>query len=202
MIDQMAEKLLGNLKMGLAFVLSAPAGTGKTTLVQMLVKEFPCVVESVSFTTRKPRAGEVDGVHYHFISQEEFENKIKNNEFLEYVQLYGHYYGTDFQSIQKLKEQGRHVILVIDTQGSLQLKSKFEATFVFLSPPSQEVLRERLTLRQTETPEIIEKRLDWARHELEMAKFYDYRIVNDDLLIAYQVLRSILIAEEHRVIHN
>lgn len=196
----MALPLLGNLKTGLVFVVSAPAGTGKTTLVHKLVQEFPCVVESVSYTTRKCRSGETPGVHYNFISEEEFESKIANNEFLEYVKLYGYYYGTCLKDMKKLQAEGKHVVLVIDTQGALQLMGKFQASFIFLKPPSMEILTERLKQRKTESAEAIITRLECALHELEAAKFYDYVIVNDDLATAYQVLRSIIIAEEHKVI--
>lgn len=192
-------KLLGNLETGLTFVVSAPAGTGKTTLVQMLVNEFPCVVESISYTTRPMRSGEIQDVHYHFVSKEEFERKIVDNDLLEYVELYGYYYGTGYKRLIDLLNQGKHVILVIDTQGALKLKGKFPATFIFLAPPSTEALRERLMGRKTEDAAVIEQRLTWAQKELEDMREYDYCIVNDDLTIAYQVLRSILIAEEHRV---
>jgi len=195
----MVKQLLGNLNRGLAFVLSAPAGTGKTTLVQMLVKEFPVVVESISFTTRLQRPNEVDGVHYNFVSNEEFEKKIAQDEFLEYVKLYGYYYGTSREFIRTQQELGKHVVLVIDTQGALQLMGKFDATFIFLQPPSIDTLGERLRQRKTESPTVIEERLNWARREMEAVKYYDYCIVNDDLTTAYQVLRSIIIAEEHKV---
>lgn len=193
-------KILGNLSKGLAFVISAPAGTGKTTLVSMLHQEFPCVVESVSYTTRKPRSYEIPGVHYHFVTEEEFESKIASNELLEYVRLYGYYYGTSKLWIEQQRQAGKHVILVIDTQGALLLKGKFDAAFIFVVPPSIEELQRRLTLRRTEPPEVIEERLAWVKHELEACRFYDYKIINDDLNTAYQVLRSILIAEEHRLI--
>lgn len=196
------EKLLGNRKEGLVFVVSAPAGTGKTTLVNMLVKEFPSVVESISYTTRPARAGEVHGVHYNFVSVAEFEQKIANSGFLEYVKLYGNYYGTALHSVQELIAQGKHVILVIDTQGALQLKGKFPATFIFLKPPSLEVLRERLLRRQTETAVVIDERLLWAQKEIALAGKYDYCIVNDELQIAYEALRSIIIAEEHKVLNH
>ncbi|WP_068467849.1 guanylate kinase [Candidatus Protochlamydia phocaeensis] len=191
--------LLGNLSEGLAFIVSAPAGTGKTTLVQMLVEEFPSVIASISYTTRLPRTGEVPGKHYHFISESEFEAKIAAADFLEYVKLYGTYYGTSRQWIQEQQRQGKHVVLVIDTQGALQLKGNFPGVFIFIRPPSLEVLRERLEGRKTETPELIEKRLGWAQAELNAVQYYDYQIVNDELATAYQVLRSIVIAECHRV---
>lgn len=190
--------LLGNLNSGLAFVVSAPAGTGKTTLVQMLVQEFPCIVESISYTTRSIRTGEAPGVHYHFISEKKFEEKIANNEFLEYVKLYGYYYGTCKKDLAQLQSEGKHVILVIDTQGALQLMKRFSATFIFILPPSLEALRERLKKRRTESEAVIDERLEWARREIEAAKFYDYNIINDNLATAYQVLRSIIIAEEHK----
>lgn len=191
-------KLLGNRSRGLVFVISAPAGTGKTTLVKMLVDEFPCVVASISFTTRNPRPGEIDGVHYHFLSEQEFEQKIDEREFLEYAKLYGCYYGTSRKWVEARLMEGKHIILTIDTQGALQLKGSYGAVFIFLSPPSLETLRQRLTNRGSEVGEKIEERLQWARQEMQAVHHYDYNIMNDDLNTAYQVLRSILIAEEHR----
>jgi len=196
----MATKLLGNKDRGKVFIISAPAGTGKTTLVQKLTHEFPCVVESISFTTRKPREGEIDGVHYNFVTEKEFERKIAEGEFLEYVRLYGYYYGTSLEWVESRLQQGKHVLLVIDTQGALLLKGKIPATYIFIAPPSIEDLRDRLVRRGTETPEKIEQRLEWSKKEMQVAKFYDYNIVNDDLHIAYKVLKSILIAEEHHVL--
>lgn len=195
----MIKRVLGNFDRGLIFVVSAPAGTGKTTLVNMLIQEFSCVVASVSFTTRKPRSGEIEGVHYYFLSEEEFANRIAKGEFLEYVKLYGNYYGTSRLWLQEQQEKGKHVILVIDTQGVMQLREKLNATSIFISPPSIEELEKRLKSRETESWDMIEKRLMWAKEEMKAQERYDYRIVNDDLATAYQVLRSILIAEEHRM---
>lgn len=196
----MTLKVLGNLKRGLLFVLSAPAGTGKTTLMHMLADEFDCVVQSISSTTRMPRPGEIDGKNYHFLSKEEFERKIAANEFLESVQLYGFYYGTSKCWVEEQLQQGRHVVLVIDTQGAVLLKQCCQAVYIFIAPPSLEVLAQRLVLRNTETAEHIAARLSIARDEIAAASAYDYCIVNDDLAVAYQVLRSIIIAEEHRVL--
>lgn len=191
-------RVIGNLKEGLLFILSAPAGTGKTTLVHMLSEEFSCVKESISCTTRAPRPSEIDGLHYHFLSEEEFKLKIKNEEFLEYAQVFGDFYGTLKKSVEEDRKKGSHVILVIDTQGAMQLKGKIKSSFIFISPPNLEELRERLQKRKTESEEKITKRLDWAKEELKMAPHYDYHIVNDNLIVAYDVLRSIIIAEEHR----
>lgn len=193
-------KLLGNFEKGLVFVISAPAGTGKTTLVKELLNEFSCVKTTVSFTTRAPRKGEVNGVDYHFISVEEFKKKIETGEFLEYVELYGDFYGTSKNNIETLQNQGNHVILVIDTQGGLRLKKMMSANLIFVMPPSLEELGKRLYNRKSESPDVIKKRLEWAKHEIEDAEHYDYKIVNDNLKTAYETLRSILIAEEHRVI--
>lgn len=194
----MIDKLLGNVSKGLVFVLSAPAGTGKTTLVRMLRDEFPCVAESISCTTRPPRPGEIPGKDYHFLTIEEFEDKIKKGDFLEYAKVFDNYYGTSKEFVLAQQEKGKHVILVIDTQGAMQLKGKIPAVFVFVSPPSLQELRERLFKRQTESMEHIEQRLSWAKNEMSMAVHYDYHIVNENLHTAYEVLRSILIAEEHR----
>ena len=193
------QKALGNLKRGLAFVLSAPAGTGKTTLAKMLFHEFDCVSSSVSYTTRNPRPGEVDGKDYHFISQSQFEEKIRSGDFLEYAKVYQDYYGTSREFVDYELSQGKHVVLVIDTQGALQLRKTFKAKFIFIMPPSLSCLKARLSQRRSETPETIEHRLSWAEKEISMASSYDYQIINEDLKAAYLVLKSILIAEEHKI---
>lgn len=191
-------KVLGEQKRGQLFVLSAPAGTGKTTLVQMLTSEFDCVAPSISYTTRSPRGAEVNGKDYHFISNYEFEKKLESGDFLESASVFGFHYGTSRSSVESLQIQGKHVVLVIDTQGAMKIRDKIKATFIFVLPPSLEVLKQRLVARKTETEESLAIRLKWAEDEIKMAKFYDYKIVNDKLSTAYEVLRSILIAEEHR----
>ncbi len=191
-------KALGGVKRGLAFVLSAPAGTGKTTLAKMLFKEFDCISSSVSFTTRAPRVGEVDGKDYHFISREKFIEMIDNDQFLEHATVYQDFYGTSRAFVEEELAQGKHVLLVIDTQGALQLMKSFQAIFIFIKPPSLSALRTRLAARKSETEETIEQRLSWAEREISLASSYDYQIVNDDLQVAYTVLKSILIAEEHK----
>ena len=189
-------------KEGRCFIISAPAGTGKTTLVNMLVKEFSFILANISFTTRQPRQGEVDAKDYHFISKKNFEEKIVAEEFLEYVKLYDDYYGSSKTWVMDQKNQGKFVILVIDTQGAIQLKGKLDAVYIFISPPSLDELRKRLSGRKTESPEKIEKRIEWASQEMQAIPYYDYLIINDDLLIAYEILKSIMIAEAHRIIKN
>lgn len=195
----MSKKILGNLEKGLLFLISAPAGTGKSTLVHQLIGEFPEIIEeSCSCTTRQPRPGEIKQKDYDFLSLDEFEHKIAKGEFLEHVRVFGHYYGTLKSEVTRIQESGKHVILVIDTQGVSQLKEKIEATSIFIRPPSMQVLRERLFKRRTESEEKIEERLRWAERELIMGNEYDYQLINDDLSVSYQVLRSIIISEEYK----
>lgn len=186
-------------KMGLLFVVSAPAGSGKTTLVHMLTKDFSHIKQSVSFTTRKPRESEIDHIHYHFVEKGEFEKRIDQGDFLEYAKVYEDFYGTSLSEVDEERKKGHHVVLVIDVQGALQLKDKTDAIFIFIKPPSLEVLRSRLILRSTEDALKIEERLKWAEIELKSSNSYDYEIVNDKLEEAYEVLKSIVIAEEHRI---
>jgi guanylate kinase len=186
-------------KRGLAFIISAPAGTGKNTLVHRLVEEFPTVVEAVSCTTRQPRPGEHPGHHYDFISRELFEQRIAEGAFLEHAQLFGNLYGTLRDPIERERDQGRHVVLVIDTQGAMLLKEKYDAINIFIAPPSLAELEHRLRSRQTDDEESIGSRLAEATRELSVAEQYDYLIVNDQVDEAYQVLRAIFIAEDHKV---
>lgn len=194
----MKTALLGNKQRGMLIIVSAPAGTGKTTLVKMLTDEFPNVVQSISYTTRAPRGNEQDGIDYHFIPVDEFEKMIEKKRFLEHASIYKDYYGTDSKWVEKQLDSGKHVVLVIDTQGGLQLKGKVPAVFVFIEPPSMSVLKARLQKRNTEPEAKIAQRLEWAKKEIESGRQYDYRIINDNLETAYQVLRSIVIAEEHK----
>lgn len=192
-------KLIGNLRKGKLIIVSAPAGTGKTTLVHKLISEFPkYVTQSISCTTRSPREGEIDGKDYVFLTQEAFEKRKVSGEFLEYATVFDCQYGTLKEVVEKQCANGSYVVLVIDTQGALELQKKIEALFIFITPPSIETLKKRLDKRNTESEVAMKKRLDWAQFELDQAKYYDYQIVNDDLETAYQVLRSIIIAEEHK----
>jgi len=187
-------------KKGVLFVISGPSGVGKGTINQRLFDEFDGKVAfSVSATTRGPREGEIDGKHYFFISRQDFESRIANNEFLEHAQFAGNCYGTPRSYVLRLLEQGVSVILEIDLQGAIQVKERMpESVSIFILPPSFEELESRLRGRGTETPEKIEKRLAAAKHEMEMAHIYDYRIVNDDLDEAYAQLRGIFLSETEK----
>lgn len=191
-------QLLGNLKEGLVFIVSGPAGSGKSTLVDKLVTEFDSVIRSISYTTRKIRGNEIDGKDYFFISKNQFEEKIKKGDFLEHAKVFDDYYGTSLEFVNLMKKKRKHVVLVIDTQGAMNVMKSHDVISIFLSPPSFETLENRLKNRNTDTIENIKKRLSWAKEEMKMAKNYDYQIINEELEIAYQVLRSIFIAEEHR----
>ncbi|MBI5273681.1 MAG: guanylate kinase [Chlamydiales bacterium] len=176
--------------------MSAPAGGGKTTLAQMLTKEFKGkIVQSISCTTRKPRLNEKDGKDYHFLSKEEFFNLASQDKFLEYAPVFDHYYGTLKEDVNYLLNEGKHVLLVIDTQGAMQIKKKAAAIFIFVVPPSMEELKERLIKRGTEDENSIKQRLAIAKQELEMSKEYDYVIMNQDLSKAYEELKDIIIKE-------
>lgn len=193
----------GNLTKTSLLIISAPAGTGKSTLVNMLKKELPSIAQSISYTTREKRKGEQDGKDYYFLSKEEFEAKIKEGDFLEYTSHYGHYYGTSKSHIEKLISEGKNVVLVIDTEGAKAIKAlKVPAIFVFITPPSLDELKRRLKDRATEKDQDLQKRLEKVDEELEAVQYYDYHIENNNLQEAYNVLKSIVIAEEHRIIKN
>ncbi len=184
---------------GILIVVSAPSGTGKTTLCHMLLKEFPDMQFSVSYTTRKPRPGEVNGRDYFFVDRKTFERMIEEGDFLEWAEVYGNLYGTSKSQVLKALSAGKDVLLDIDTQGALQVKKNFpEAVLIFILPPSFEELERRLRSRGTDDEETIKRRLEFAREEIRRAPLYDYVVVNDRLEVAYDGLRSIITAEKHR----
>ena len=166
---------------GCLFIVSAPAGTGKTTLVARLTKELPAVVRSISTTTRKKRHGEEEGVDYFFVSKEKFEEQRQKGAFLEWVELFGCLYGTSQEFVNRELQKGHHVILVIDTVGAMQVLDKIAAVSIFISPPSLAELRRRLQERKSESAEKVEERLARAEEEIAAGKSYAYQIVNDDL---------------------
>jgi len=188
---------------GLLFVVSAPAGCGKDTILGELFKKTDSAGYAVSATTRAPREGEVNGVHYHFLTREEFERKITEKEVLEYTEYCGNYYGTLRKSVNDLIEQGRDAILKIEVEGAMNIRRLFpEACLVFILPPSWEVLEKRLRNRGTETEEKIAERIGQARNEIGCAKNYDYLIVNDKLDEAVDDLLAVLRAEKLRRSRN
>ena len=182
---------------GVLFVVSGPSGVGKGTINKRLFEEFgDAVAFSVSATTRGPREGEADGREYFFISRQEFEKRVANNEFLEHAEYAGNCYGTPRDYVLSLLERGVSVILEIDVQGAMQVKRRMpECVCVFILPPSFEELEHRLRGRGTETPEKIERRLAAAKAEMAHAPQYDYQIINDDLDAAYARLREVFIRE-------
>lgn len=183
-------------KRGVLFVFSGPSGVGKGTLKAKLFEEFADrIAYSVSATTRGPREGEVDGKDYFFISRQEFERRVKNNEFLEHAEFAGNCYGTPRAYVEKLLDSGMNVVLEIDVQGALQvMKSMPECVSVFILPPSFEELEHRLRGRGTETEEKVRERLETAKRELPYAPQYDYQIVNGgNIEAAYQSLREVFL---------
>lgn len=183
-------------KRGVLFVFSGPSGVGKGTLKAKLFEEFADrIAYSVSATTRGPREGEVDGKDYFFISRQEFERRVKNNEFLEHAEFAGNCYGTPRAYVEKLLDSGMNVVLEIDVQGAFQvMKSMPECVSVFILPPSFEELEHRLRGRGTETEEKVRERLETAKRELPYAPQYDYQIVNGgDIEAAYQSLREVFL---------
>lgn len=183
-------------KRGVLFVFSGPSGVGKGTLKAKLFEEFAGrIAYSVSATTRGPREGEVDGKDYFFISRQEFERRVKNNEFLEHAEFAGNCYGTPRAYVEKLLDSGMNVVLEIDVQGALQvMKSMPECVSVFILPPSFEELEHRLRGRGTETEEKVRERLETAKRELPYAPQYDYQIINGgDIEAAYQSLRDVFL---------
>lgn len=184
---------------GLLIVISAPSGAGKTTICKRLLGEFSDLYFSVSCTTRPPRKGEKDGRDYHFISVEEFKNRTGKGEFVEWEEIYGHFYGTLKKEIEDRTGKGHDVILDIDIKGAGNVKSIYpQGVFVFIMPPSVETLKERLKKRGSETDDVMKMRFDRVMEEIRENERYDYVIFNDILNNSVDVMRSIYIAEKNR----
>ena len=203
------------MEKGLLFVVSAPAGCGKDTILEQLFKVTENVGYSVSATSRAPREGEVDGVHYHFRTREQFEQMIKNEEVLEYTEYCGNYYGTPRKAVEDMLNAGKDVILKIEVEGAMNIKRLFpECCLVFILPPSMQELERRLRKRGTETEESIQERRaedaraledftqEQAREELKFAENYDYLIVNGALEKAVDDLRAVISAEKLRKVRQ
>ena len=181
-------------------MISGPSGAGKSTVISRLLKQRPDVFFSVSFTTRAPREGEVDGVNYNFVDKTEFERMIAADEFLEYAQYVGNYYGTSLKVIQEKIENGTDVLLDIEVQGASKVRVKCpEAVTIFLMPPSLEELRRRLCARNTDEESVILRRLEEAQREYKEIPLYDYLVINDQVECAVNEMASILKAEECRL---
>lgn len=191
------------IEKGLLIVLSGPSGAGKGTICAALRDRMPNLVYSVSMTTRQPRVGEQDGINYFFRTVDEFETLIKEDAFLEYARVYDNYYGTPKGYVMDLINEGKSVILEIDIQGAMKVKEQYSSgVFIYVVPPSLEVLSARLNGRGTDSSEVIDKRLSLATSELALAHQYDYIVVNDVLDDAVQKVQSILLAETCKASRN
>jgi len=178
---------------GRLFVLSAPSGSGKSTLKDRILQRLPNLVYSVSYTTRKPRPGEVDGRDYNFVSEDDFKKMITGGQFLEWAEVFGRFYGTSRHWVEERLAEGRHVLLDIDVKGAKSVGEQDPAAIlIFMAPPSLAELRRRLSDRRTEAPEEIERRLTEARTEIESRDMFNYLLVNDDLDRAADELAAII----------
>ena len=184
---------------GLILILSAPSGAGKTSLCRELFKTFPDIKESISYTTRKPRAGEVDGEAYHFVSTEEFERMVDDDAFAEWALVHGNMYGTALKTLEEARKNGVNLVLDIDCQGALKLKEQFEGgIYVFILPPSMDELRRRLESRSSDPQDVIERRIARAADEIKESRWYDYIIINDNFDEACRELSAIVIAHRRK----
>lgn len=186
---------------GKLFVISGPSGTGKGTICKEILNEGKDIKLSVSMTTRQPRDGEIDGVHYHFVEVDVFRQLIEEEGFMEYANVYGdNFYGTPKKQVTDWMDQGINVILEIDVQGAMQIKKTCpDGVFIFILPPTLETLRERILGRGSETDETMARRLAEAVTEISQVGEYDYSVVNDDLQEAVDQVKAIILAESCRM---
>ena len=185
---------------GKLFIVSAPSGFGKSTLVNQILGEMPDLAFSFSFTTRKPRGSERDGVEYHFVSDKVFEMMITEDQFIEYARVFDHYYGTARSTVETACAEGKDVILDIDTEGATQVRNRVpDAVSIFILPPSYSALKTRLERRGEDKEETILKRLRWASQaEIYRYRDYDFVIVNEDVTVSVSLMKSIISAERCR----
>ena len=180
---------------GSLFIITAASGTGKTSLVKQLIATTNDLAVSISHSTRKPRPGEIDGQHYHFVSREIFADMIKQGEFLEHAEVFENYYGTAQSTVEFMLSNGLDVILEIDWQGALQVqKLRPDATTIFILPPDRQSLRQRLSNRGQDSQEVIERRLASSVNEMSQYVNFDYVVINDNFDVALAELKSIIIA--------
>lgn len=191
-------------RQGLLLVVSGPAGVGKGSINHQLLERNSDIRMSVSATTRSPRPGEINGVHYFFKSEDEFKKMIDEGAFLEYIRVFNtHYYGTPKSFVEQELKEGRSVILEIDVQGAMRVKAAYpDAVLIFIAPPSMSELKTRLIGRGTESAEAVERRFETAYKELEYVKKYDYVVVNDILDLAIARVEHIISAERCRSVRN
>jgi guanylate kinase len=185
---------------GILFIISAPSGAGKTSLVGELLKRMENIKASISYTTRDRRPGEEDGINYHFVSREEFIGMLGQNAFLEHAEVFGNFYGTSQQWVEETLAAGEDVILEIDWQGAAQVRQLFaESTSIFILPPSKQALRERLNNRGQDDSAVIEKRIAAATEEMSHYIEADFMVVNDDFEVALNQLIAIVSAQHCRL---
>lgn len=190
---------MSQVEKGTLYIISAPSGAGKTSLVAEMLRRDPVLGLSVSHTTRPVRPGEQDGVNYHFVSRDAFEAMIAQNDFLEYADVFGNYYGTSQRWVEQALARGEDVILEIDWQGAAQVRRLMPACVgIFILPPSPEELRRRLTGRGTDADDVIERRLQEAAEECSHAQEFDYLVVNDQFEVALEELLAIVRAQRLR----
>lgn len=183
------------LNRGELYVIAAPSGTGKTSLIRALLQRLDRLALSVSDTTRPPRAGEIDGQQYHFLDRDSFRRGIEQNRYLEYAEVFGNLYGTSRDHVQALWDQGRDVLLEIDVQGAEQVIEHYpEACLIFILPPSMAILARRLINRQSDSAEVIRRRLGEARREIEACRHFQWLVINDDFDHALEELVAIVSA--------
>lgn len=183
------------MREGIIFIISGPSGGGKTTLVKKVLESSENLMFSVSYTTRRPRDGEVDGKDYKFVSEEEFRKMIGEGRFVEYAEVHEHLYGTPVNLLEEAKSKGTDLILDIDVQGASQIRNKYDSgVYCFVLPSSFKILKERLSRRASEHASEVEKRLSEARQEMEDIDYYDYIIINDCLDEAVNCLSSVITA--------
>jgi len=179
-------------KRGHLFIISAPSGAGKTTLAKAVLQQFTDMLYSISYTTRKPRAEERDDVDYHFVSKQDFKKGIKKGRWAEWAEVYGNYYGTSAEFIEKSLSSGCDILLDIDVQGTLQILKHYpDSVTIFILPPSMNALRKRLEMRGSDSKAVMEKRLVNAKKEMAQKKMYRHVIVNDKLSAAIEELSAI-----------
>ena len=191
-------------KNGVVLVLSGPSGAGKSSLINKISDDIGDYYFSISTTTRPMREGEEDGVHYHYVSKEEFKADIEADNFLEYAVVHGNYYGTSLRPVRKALAEGKLVIFDIDVQGNMAVNNRLGdiTTSVFITPPTLSVLKERLESRNTDTKEVIDNRIKMAKREIQRTAEYDYLVINDNLDVAADVLRQIAITARLKIPHD